>query len=134
MNNDVNMITSHAPRLTEPRKGSVKPGRVEGQISFHEAVYREINDGQQVKLSAHAEKRLRERNITLVQKDLDRIDEAVRQAAGKGARESLIIYEGLALITSIRKKTIVTALDGVGAHGEPQVFTNIDSAVLVGGR
>jgi len=132
VSNEINMIMPLPPLMPEPGQGRKKTQVSEGSLSFHEAIHREMADKQALKVSAHAEKRLRERNITLAQDDLDRINEAVQQAASKGARESLIIYEGLALITSIRKKTIVTALDST--MGGSQVFTNIDSAVLVGGK
>lgn len=100
-----------------------------GKQPFEEVFKKEIQKGQGLKLSAHAEKRLKERNITLAGEDLDRIGWAVRQAEAKGARESLIIYGDLALITSIRSKTVVTAMDGKSA--QDHVFTNIDSAVIV---
>lgn len=61
--------------------------------------------------------------------DLVRIGRAVKQAEAKGARESLIIFGDLALITSVRNKTVVTALDGTSTRDH--VFTNIDSAVIL---
>ncbi len=82
-----------------------------------------------MKFSAHAERRLKERNIALAGDDLARIGRAVKQAEAKGARESLIIFNDLALITSIRNKTVVTAMDGKSIR--EHVFTNIDSAVIL---
>jgi flagellar operon protein len=130
VNNDLNLILPVAAPLTVPAKKTGRQVGPQEKPSFHEAMYREITGKQEVKLSAHAEKRLRERNITLAQEDLDKINAAVKEAASKGARESLIIYEGLALITNIRNNTIVTAMGG--NQGVSQVFTNIDSAVIVG--
>ncbi len=90
---------------------------------------KEVQKSRELKFSAHAEKRLKERNITLAGDDLARIGRAVNQAEAKGARESLIIFGDLALITSVRNKTVVTALDGKSA--QDHIFTNIDSAVIL---
>jgi len=98
-------------------------------FTFEKTLKEELAKSQALKFSAHAEKRLKERNIVLAREDLAKIDKAVRQAEAKGARESLIIYGDLALITSVRNKTVVTAVDGKSS--EDHVFTNIDSAVIV---
>lgn len=116
----------------------VKPGQAgtssggTGQIkkvSFEELLYREVNRQPEVKLSAHAEKRLKERNISLTDEDFAKINKAVQQAAAKGSRDSLLLYGELALVTSITNRTVVTAVDG--KNMEQHVFTNIDSAVIV---
>jgi len=112
-----------------PAGGGGQSPRKDNKPSFQEAIQREIAKSQGLKISAHAEKRLKERNIVLAQDDLARINLAVKQAESKGSRESLIIYGDLALITSVRNKTIVTAMDSNFAAGH--VFTNIDSAVIV---
>ncbi|MFA7468770.1 MAG: TIGR02530 family flagellar biosynthesis protein [Desulfotomaculaceae bacterium] len=82
-----------------------------------------------VKFSAHAERRLKERNIELGVPDLLEIDKALRQAAAKGSRESLLVYGDIALVTSVRNKTVVTAMEKEEASG--RIFTNIDSTVLI---
>jgi len=89
----------------------------------------ELAGVQGLKFSAHAEKRLKERKIVLALEDLARIEQAVKQVEAKGARESLIIYGDLALIASVKNKTVVTAMDGNSYNSH--VFTNIDSAVIV---
>ncbi|MCL2766076.1 MAG: flagellar protein [Peptococcaceae bacterium] len=133
MNSEINLLTTvGAPLPIAPSKTAKQaPVKQSSGYSFQDAVRKEIVENREVKLSAHAEKRLRERNITLAPKDLEKINTALGQAASKGAKESLIIYEGLALITNVRNKTIVTAIDNLGG-GASQVFTNIDSAVIVG--
>ncbi|MDD4334572.1 MAG: flagellar protein, partial [Desulfotomaculaceae bacterium] len=67
--------------------------------------------------------------IVLAGEDLAKIGRAVSRAEAKGSRNSLIIYGDLALVASIRNKTVVTALDGKSS--QEHVFTNIDSAVIV---
>lgn len=128
MDRDINSIIPVRPLPVSPTQGR-SPAPKENKTAFQEAFQRELERGQGLKFSAHAEKRLKERNIVLAREDLAKIDQAVKQAEAKGSRESLIIYGDLALIASVRNKTVVTALDGKSS--EDHVFTNIDSAVIV---
>ncbi|MGI6093387.1 MAG: flagellar protein [Veillonellaceae bacterium] len=83
-----------------------------------------------VKFSQHAMQRLENRNIRLNQTDMDKLNRAVEKAAQKGAKESLVLMNNdLALIVSIKNKTVITAMDGTSI--KDNVFTNIDSAVIV---
>ncbi|MCR4402729.1 MAG: flagellar protein [Firmicutes bacterium] len=96
--------------------------------SFGEVLRREI-EGQSVRFSGHAQMRMRARNISLSEVDMARLAQAVDRASAKGARESLILMDNLALVVSIRNRTVITAVDG--EHIKENVFTNIDSAVIV---
>ena len=88
-----------------------------------------VEKGVALKFSAHAKERLSLRNITLSAEDLNRMNEAVNKAASKGARQSLLVMDNQAFIVSVPNRTVITALDG-GSMKE-NVFTNIDSAVIV---
>ena len=83
-----------------------------------------------VKFSQHAMQRLDSRNIRLNPAELEKLSSAVDKAAQKGARESLVLMNNdLALIVSIKNRTVITAMDGTSI--KDNVFTNIDSAVIV---
>ncbi len=83
-----------------------------------------------VKFSQHAVSRLQSRNIQLSKNQLNQIDNAVNKAAQKGSKESLILIDNnLALVVSIKNRTVITAVDG--ASMKENVFTNIDSAVII---
>jgi flagellar operon protein len=82
-----------------------------------------------LRFSAHAKERLALRNINLSQDDMARMNAAVDKAASKGARQSLLVMEHQAFIVSVPNRTVITAMDG-GSMKE-NVFTNIDSAVIV---
>ncbi|MHC1758617.1 MAG: TIGR02530 family flagellar biosynthesis protein [Negativicutes bacterium] len=83
-----------------------------------------------VKFSQHASQRLQTRNINLSQIQLAQLNSAVDKAAQKGARESLVLMNNdLALVVSVTNRTVITAMDG--ASIKDNVFTNIDSAVIV---
>lgn len=81
-----------------------------------------------LKFSAHAQTRMQSRQIALTAPDLQRIEGAVQKAAGKGARESLILLDQTALVVSIPNRTVITVVDR--DHLKQSVFTNIDSAVI----
>ncbi|HOV80428.1 MAG TPA: TIGR02530 family flagellar biosynthesis protein [Bacillota bacterium] len=127
MNRDVNSIIPVGGTPAVPAGGRKAPAGEGG--SFEKVFQKELERDRGLKFSAHAERRLKERNIALAGEDLARIDRAVRRAAAKGARDSLIIYGDLALIASVLNRTVVTAMDS--RLSEDHVFTNIDSAVIV---
>ena len=84
-----------------------------------------------VQISQHALQRLQARNITLGQTELAKINIAMDKAAKKGAKESLVLMNNnnLALVVSVRNKTVITAMDS--ASMKNNIFTNIDSAVII---
>ncbi len=82
-----------------------------------------------LKVSGHAQTRLQSREIQLEKQDWDRVIEGVERAAQKGAKESLVLIDDVALLVSVKNRTVITAVDK--AHLKENVFTNIDSAVIV---
>lgn len=82
-----------------------------------------------LKVSGHAQTRLQSRNIELGQAEWNRVLEGVDRAAAKGAKESLVMVDDVALVVSVRNRTVITAVDK--GQLKENVFTNIDSAVIV---
>lgn len=109
------------------RKSPAAPSVIEDR-DFGEVLRQEIDRGE-IKFSGHATMRMRTQNISLSQSEMTRLGEAVNRAEAKGARESLILMDKLALIVSIRNRTVITAVDE--ERMKENVFTNIDSAVIV---
>lgn len=95
-------------------------------VAFNQLLNHELNG---VKFSNHALQRLQNRNINFSKEALDKLGSAINKAAQKGAKESLVLMDNLALVVSIKNKTVITAMDG--ASIKDNVFTNIDSAVIV---
>lgn len=93
--------------------------------------FKEILDNQisGLKFSQHAQQRLKARNIQLSSQELQQLNAALDKAAQKGAKESLFVMQKLALVVNVPNKTVITAVDG--ASMKENVFTNIDSAVIV---
>jgi len=96
-----------------------------------ERSFEKILEGEvdKLKFSKHAQQRLESRNIHLNDADLSSLEHAVDLADKKGAQESLVMLRDMAFVVSVKNKTVVTALDSKSAEGN--VFTNIDSAVIV---
>lgn len=82
-----------------------------------------------LKLSGHAQTRLASRNLQLGKEEWDRVLGGVDKAAEKGAKESLVMVDDIALVVSVRNRTVITAMDRENLKNN--VFTNIDSAVIV---
>ncbi|MEI7027328.1 TIGR02530 family flagellar biosynthesis protein [Paenibacillus sp. y28] len=91
--------------------------------------FKQVLNEQVLKLSHHAEQRLQQRGIEIKPEQMAKIQNAVEKAASKGAKDSLVIMNGMALIVSVKNKTIVTAMDSTAM--KDNVFTQIDSAVIV---
>ena len=129
MHRDINSIQPVRPQLPESKTSGRAAGVKGDNDAFQKALQKELEKSPGLQFSAHAAKRLKERSIALAGEDLAKISRAMSQAAAKGSRDSLIIYGDLALVASVRNKTVVTALDGKSSR--EHVFTNIDSAVIV---
>ncbi len=82
-----------------------------------------------LKVSGHAQTRLQSRQIDLDQGAWDRVVEGIERAAAKGAKESLVMVDDVALVVSVKNRTVITAVEK--GHLKENVFTNIDSAVIV---
>ena len=78
--------------------------------------------------SKHALERLSRRGIDVNQQTLGRLTEGIQRAAGKGARNSVVLVDGTAFVASVQNNTVITAVtpEAMKSH----VFTNIDSAVI----
>lgn len=118
----VNQISDLTPKSNE--KNSVS------SISFQDALNKaQEKDNKQFVISNHAAERLRNRNISFNEADMNKINEGINKVSEKGANDCLILYKDVALITSIKNRTIITAVDSKSS--KENVFTNIDSVVLL---
>jgi flagellar operon protein len=79
--------------------------------------------------SQHALERMQSRNLDFSAQDMVRLRDTVDKMAQKGARESLIYLNDIALVVSVTNKTVITAMDSMSA--KDNIFTNIDSAAIL---
>lgn len=105
---------------TPARTRKVVPG------AFKSFLSKEIGG---LKFSGHALDRLSGRSIDISPAEAARLGAAVDKAARKGANTSLVLIDDLALVVSIKNRTVITVADS--DHLKENVFTNIDSAVIV---
>jgi flagellar operon protein len=102
--------------------------KINRAIEFNK-ILENIESKKDLKISAHAANRLKERNISLNDADLIALKSAVDRIRNKGGKEALIIYNNVAYITSVKNNTIITAVDSFNL--KENVFTNIDSAIII---
>jgi flagellar operon protein len=81
-----------------------------------------------LQFSNHAQKRIDRRDLDLSSSQLSRLNTAVDRAAQKGAKNSVVMLDGLAVVVDVRDRTVVTAMNA--SQGKEKVFTNIDSVVI----
>lgn len=81
-----------------------------------------------IRFSRHAAERMSSRGISMDSGKLSKLDAAVNAAGSKGARESLVLMDELALVVSVRNRTVITAMSSDETKGN--VFTSIDSTVI----
>ena len=124
-------IKSNAVPEVKPKSGQAvrkSPQKSGEEVSFHQ-VLDKLQEKQEVVFSAHAKERIESRQIDLGAEDMQRIEEAMDKVQEKGGRSSLLMFGDVALLASVTNRTIITAVDG--KEEQEQVFTGIDSAVIV---
>ena len=95
-----------------------------------ESVLNEAEKATSVSFSKHAVSRMNEREISLSDDEMDKLNNAVETADSKGIKESLILMNNKAFIVNIPSNVVVTVLDK-NDISEQKVFTNLDGAVIV---
>ncbi|MFN0310894.1 TIGR02530 family flagellar biosynthesis protein [Kurthia sp. ISK08] len=107
-------------KLTQPKNNETS------KTQFQEL----LNEAQQtLKISKHASQRITQRNINISDVEWNKIEEKMQVAKSKGLNESLFLTQNAALIINVKNAIVVTALDRTEAGN--QIFTNIDSAILI---
>lgn len=82
-----------------------------------------------LKFSNHAIDRMRSRGVSFTPEQIDKLNGAVKKAAEKGGKDSLVLMNDTALIVSVKNNTVVTVVDK--ASLKENVFTNIDSTIVI---
>ena len=115
--------SQYIPSISENNKTSGKRENNQFEKLFQES----IGKKQGIKISSHAQQRIKERNVILQDDDMTAISNAMDELETKGARESLMLYKDMAFIASVSNRTIITALQ----EKDTDIVTNIDSAVII---
>lgn len=120
-----NIIIQRPGNNTSPSS----PQRTNNGINFQDILNQKLSQNEDIKISKHAEERLNQRDIKLTAEQMDRVKQAVSKAETKGVKESLVLVDDVALVVSVKNRTVITA---VGSNElKDNVFTNIDGAVII---
>lgn len=120
-----NQSFNPANNIQTKTKQVIKPDR-RFQAFVDEALKTKDTDTT-IRFSNHAQKRMEQRGISLDETDLSNLDSAFITLDKKGSENSLIIYDDMSLIASIKNRTIITA----SKTEEMTEVTNIDSAIHI---
>lgn len=125
--NGVTYPVGNFPISNEKPDKNTKTVQNSSSPSFKELLTEQINKKDGFTISKHAAERME--NISMSQSDMNKINDAINKAQDKGARNCLIVYKDMAMVTSIENRTVITAVEG--SRAKDNVFTNIDSVVLL---
>lgn len=124
------MIGPQGPQLTgiRPAKSGSATGSLPGAATFGDLFQKAVIEPQQFRISAHAQKRLTERNIDMNPALENSLNRAFSELETKGARDSLVITREGAFVVNVPSRTLVTAM-GIDEMRNGMV-TNIDSVSM----
>lgn len=111
------------------KRNAPPPAVPSGAESFQSALSREIAGTRPLHISQHAGQRLHSRGLELSDDRLAQVAGALDKAEQKGSKETLVLFDDVALVASVRNRTIITAFDR--QHLREGVVTSIDSAVIL---
>jgi len=109
-------------------KSASPAGRAAESGEDFRALLDDLGKSSGIRFSRHAAERMSSRGISMDSGKLSKLDAAVNAAGNKGARESLVLMDELALVVSVRNRTVITAMSSDETKGN--VFTSIDSTVI----
>ncbi len=111
------------------RRGKPEAHVTKSKESFQQMFSEELAGSKGVSFSKHASERLYSRGIEITDDRMSQVAGALDKAALKGSKETLILFDDVAMVASVRNRTIVTAFDR--EHLREGVVTSIDSAVIL---
>lgn len=128
--NNVNQITNAGIlKLQHAQTALQTQGNTGNQVQFAELLQKESDKTQSVQFSKHAAQRVQQRGIEMTDSLLNNLNQAVKKAGEKGAKDVVVIGESGAFIVNVPNNIVVTTMSG--AEMKDNIFTNIDSAVLM---
>lgn len=128
--NNVNQITNAGIlKLQHAQAALQTQGNTGNNIQFAELLQKESDKTQSVQFSKHAAQRVQQRGIEMTDSLLNNLNQAVKKAQAKGAKDVVVIGESGAFIVNVPNNIVVTTMSGT--EMKDNIFTNIDSAVLM---
>lgn len=100
-----------------------------GGSNFQSIFDETINQDASVAFSKHAQMRMQERDISLSETDINKLNDAVQRADDKGIKDMLVLMNQNAFIVNVPNQTVVTAMKDQDMQGN--IFTNINGTVII---
>lgn len=97
-------------------------------VSFQDILSEKL-ETTNLQFSKHASMRLNNRDISLSQEQLKRVEDGVDSAGKKGIKDSLVLVDNVALVVNVKNRVVITAMNQ--GNDSENIFTNIDGAVIV---
>ena len=121
-------------RTGKTRKTKKTPNSSNNKVSksdksFDDILNEKIDGEKSVKFSAHATKRIQQRDIQMNATKLSRLNKGIAKAEDKGSENSVVLMDKDAYVVSVKNKTVITAVPENKTKNN--VFTNIDSVTIV---
>ena len=128
--NNVNQITNAGIlKLQHAQAALQTQGNTGNNVQFAELLQKESDKTQSVQFSKHAAQRVQQRGIEMTDSLLNNLNQAVKKAQAKGAKDVVVIGESGAFIVNVPNNIVETTMSGT--EMKDNIFTNIDSAVLM---
>ncbi len=124
-------INAYQPIITKPISSEVSSAQKKAAGAVSEEfsnILQNLLEESKIKFSGHAKERIINRNVELDGEKMERLNNAVERARAKGAKETLVMLDDIAMVVSVKNNTVITVMTGDTL--KENVFTNIDSAVL----
>lgn len=86
-------------------------------------------ESSSLQFSKHASMRLNNREISLSQEQLKRVENGVDTANKKGVKDTLVLVDDVALVVNVKSRIVITAMNQ--EKNNENIYTNIDGAVIV---
>ena len=120
------MVTDMLEKVNQVSRTSTNVRQLQLQHSTAGSFGKLLNG---VRFSKHAAQRVEQRGIQMTETLLDSLNQAVGKAREKGAKDIVVISSQAAFIVNVANNTVITSM--TGAEMRENIFTNIDSAVVV---
>lgn len=121
-------ITTGTPSIHQAQAKDKSNTQQVTEASFQELLKSKIASSN-LEFSKHAVMRVAERNISLSESNMARLNEGAKLAQEKGLKNPLILVDKTAFIVNVKNNTVITTVSGNDLKGN--VFTNIDGTVIV---
>jgi len=99
--------------------------RMEDNIKFDQV----LADVQNVKISKHAQERIKARNIHIDDATWSKLNDKMIEAKQKGITDAVVVTDDASFIVSTKNNTIITALHQEEATN--QIFTHINGTIIL---